>query len=132
MNQKADFQQLKKLIEHLNPRKEIRTLTVKIGDKILLIKLKDICHIEAEEKYVFLRTADGNNHLTDFRIATLEEELPDNFIRIHRRSIINTDRIKEIRKSFNGAFIFCMDDKENNRITSSRGYGEQLRERFGI
>ena len=120
------------LVQQLNLRKEIRTLTVKTGDKILLVRLEDIFHIEAEEKYVFLRTANGNNHLTDYTISSLEERLPDHFVRIHRRSIINANRIKEIRRSFNGAFVFCMDDQENSRINSSRGYGEELRQRFEI
>ena len=124
--------QFVQLLQQLNLKKEIRTLTVKTGDKILLIKLQDIFHIEAEEKYVFLRTADGNNHLTDFTITSLEERLPDNFVRIHRRSIINANRIKEIHRSFNGVFVFLMDDLETSRVCSSRGYGEELRQRFEI
>jgi len=120
------------LIKQMQLKKEIKTLTVKIGDKILLIKLDSIIYIEAEEKYVFLHTADGKKHLTDFTINSLEEKLPENFTRIHRSYIINTDHIKEIRKSFNGAFVFVMNNTENTRLTSSRSNGEMLRQRFGI
>ena len=129
---KNELQTFTQLIEQLRPKKEISTLTVKIGDKILLIRLQDIYHIQAEEKYVFLHTADGHKHLTDFTLASLEGKLPDNFVRVHRSSIINIQCIKEIRKSFNGAFVFVMDDMNNSRISSSRGYGEELRQRFGI
>nr|HKB44067.1 LytTR family DNA-binding domain-containing protein [Chitinophagaceae bacterium] len=87
---------------------------------------------EAEDKYVFLYTADGKKHLTDFTIGSLEEKLPEAFVRIHRGSIINCDHIKEIRKGFNGAFVFVMNNPENTRLTSSRSNGEMLRERFGI
>lgn len=127
-----DLQSFRDLIEQLKPQKQISTLTVKIGDKILLVRLADIFHIKAEEKYVFLHTADGQAHLTDFTIASLEDRLPEHFVRVHRSSIINAQRIKEIRKSFNGAFVFVMDDAQNSRITSSRGYGEDLRKRFEI
>lgn len=130
--QKDDLPLFKQLIEQLRPQKQISTLTVKIGDRMLLIKLQDIYHIQAEEKYVFLHTSDGHNHLTDFTLASLEGKLPDNFVRVHRSSIINIHRIKEIRKSFNGAFVFVMDDIGNSRISSSRSYGEELRERFEI
>ncbi|MXV14635.1 LytR/AlgR family response regulator transcription factor [Hufsiella ginkgonis] len=123
---------LQHLIEQLKPKKEVKTLTVKTGDKILLLKLDDICHIEAEDKYVFLRTADGNNHLTEFTLSVLEAKLPENFIRIHRGSIINTDKIREIRKSFNGALVFVINDKNGSKVTSSRSYGEELRARFDI
>jgi two-component system LytT family response regulator len=123
---------LEALIKLLQVKKEIKTLTVKIGDKILLIKLDNIIYIEAEEKYVFLHTTDSKKHLTDFTIGSLEEKLPEVFVRIHRSYIINTDHIKEIRKSFNGAFVFVMNNAENTRLTSSRSNGEMLWERFGI
>jgi len=123
---------LEALIRQLNIKKDIKTLTVKIGDKILLIKLDTIIYIEAEDKYVFLHTADGRKHLTDFTISSLEEKLPEQFVRIHRGYVINTDHIKEIRRGFNGAFVFVMNNGENTRLTSSRSNGEALRERFGI
>ncbi|GAB3922961.1 LytR/AlgR family response regulator transcription factor [Mucilaginibacter myungsuensis] len=122
---------LEALMKQLMVKKDIKTLTVKIGDRILLIKLNDILFIDAEEKYVFLHTADGKKHLTDFTISSLEDKLPEQFIRIHRGTIINADHIKEIRKGFNGALIFLMNHSDA-RLTSSRSNGDMLRERFGI
>jgi len=130
--QSVDYSSLEGLIKQMQVKKDIKTLTVKIGDKILLIKLDSIIYIDAEDKYVFLHTADGKKHLTDFTIGSLEEKLPEQFVRIHRGSIINSDHIKEIRKTFNGAFVFVMNNNENTRLTSSRSNGEVLRERFGI
>lgn len=127
-----DLKTLQLLIDQLRPKKEVKTLTVKIGDKILLIKLEDIVHIESEDKYIFLRTADGNSHLTDFTLAGLEDRLPANFMRVHRGSIINTDKIKEIRKSFNGSLVFFLLDKETTKVSSGRSFNESLRERFDI
>jgi two-component system, LytTR family, response regulator len=123
---------LETLMKQLQIKKDIKTLTVKIGDKILLIKLDNIVFIEAEEKYVFLHATDGKKHLTDFTISSLEEKLPEQFVRIHRGIIINSDHIKEIRKGFNGAFVFVMNNNENTRLSSSRSNAEALRERFGI
>ncbi len=123
---------LETLMKQLQIKKDIKTLTVKIGDKILLIKLDNIVFIEAEEKYVFLHTSDGKKHLTDFTISSLEEKLPEQFVRIHRGTIINSDHIKEIRKGFNGAFVFVMNNTENSRLTSSRSNAEVLRDKFGI
>jgi two-component system LytT family response regulator len=123
---------LELLMKQLSVKKEIKTLTVKIGDKILLIKLDSIIFIDAEDKYVFLHTIDSKKHLTDFTIGSLEEKLPDQFVRIHRGYIINTEYIKEIRRGFNGSFVFVMKDVQNTRLTSSRSSGEMLRERFNI
>jgi two-component system LytT family response regulator len=123
---------LQALIEQLHIKKDIKTLTVKIGDKILLIKLDRIIFIEAEEKYVTLHTSDGKKHLTDFTITSLEKKLPEVFVCVRRGTIINSDHIKEIRKGFNGVFVFVMNNHENTCIASSRSNGERLREIFGI
>lgn len=120
------------LMQQIQAKKKIKTLTVKLGDKILLIKLSDITHIQAEEKYVFLHTNDGKKHLTDFTLAVLEEKLPEEFVRIHRSDIINTDYIKEIRKGFNGALIFILNTPSETKISSSRSNSEALRARFDI
>jgi two-component system LytT family response regulator len=122
---------LEALMKQLLVKKDIKTLTVKIGDRILLIKLSEILFIDAEDKYVFLHTADGKKHLTDFTISSLEDKLPEQFLRIHRGTMINTDHIKEIRKGFNGALIFLMNHTDA-RLMSSRSNGDMLRDRFGI
>jgi two-component system LytT family response regulator len=122
---------LEALMKQLLVKKDIKTLTVKIGDRVLLIKLSDILFIDAEDKYVFLHTADGKKHLTDFTISALEDKLPEQFIRIHRGTIINTDHIKEIRKGFNGAMVFLLNQTDA-KLSSSRSNGDMLRDRFGI
>jgi two-component system LytT family response regulator len=128
----ADQIHIEELIKQVQGKKTIKTLTVKLGDKILLIKLTDIVHIQAEDKYVFLYTVDGKKHLTDFTLTMLEEKLPDEFLRVHRSEMINTDYIKEIRKGFNGALIFVLNTINETRITSSRSNSEALRLRFDI
>ena len=123
---------IQQLIEQLNPKKVLKSLTVKIGDRILLIKTENIVFLEAEDKYVFIHTSDGEKLLTDLTITGLEEKLSEEFVKIHRSIIINSEKIKEIRKSFNGALVFVMNNKEQTRLSSSRSNGESLRERFDI
>jgi len=120
------------LMRQLKIKKEIKTLTVKIGDRILLIKIQDLVYIDAEEKYVFLNTVDGKRSLTDFTITALAEKLPDQFVRINRSTIINSDLIKEIKRGFNGAFFFIMNDTEGTKLNSSRSFGPALKDIFDI
>jgi two-component system LytT family response regulator len=123
---------LELLMKQLNPKKEIKSLSVKIGDRIILVRLQELSSIEAEDKYVFLNTEDGKRHLTDFTLAALIEKLPDTFVRISRGTIINTDLIREIRKSFNGTYSFLMKNAVESKLQSSRSYGTALRERFDL
>ena len=123
---------LEVLLQKLQPRKEIKTITVKIGDRILLVKVSDLTHIIAEEKYVFLHTQDQKKHLSDFTLSALEEKLPDHFVRINRSALINSEYIKEIRKGFNGSFVFILNDSSETRITSSRSHSQSIRIRFDL
>ncbi len=123
---------LELLIKQLAPKKELKTLTVKIGDRIILVKIADIAFIDAEEKYVFLHTVDGNRYLTDVTLAALELKLPDQFVRINRSTILHAEQIAEIRRNFNGAFSFVMLDVARTKLVSSRSYGAGLRERFDL
>lgn len=120
------------LMRQLKIKKEVKTLTVKIGDRILLVKIQDLVYIDAEEKYVFLNTIDGKRSLTDFTITALAEKLPDQFVRINRSTIINSDLIKEIKRGFNGAFFFIMNDAESTKLNSSRSFGPALKDVFDI
>jgi two-component system LytT family response regulator len=123
---------LELLMKQLNRKKEIKSLTVKTGDRIILVKLHELAFIDAEDKYVFLNTIDGKRHLTDFTLSSLQEKLPEEFVRISRSMIIHTELIKEIRKSFNGTFFFLMSDAQGSKLNSSRSYGSALKERFDL
>jgi two-component system LytT family response regulator len=123
---------LELLMKQLNRKKEIKSLTVKIGDRIILVKLNELTFIDAEDKYVFLNTTDGKRHLTDFTLSALQEKLPEEFVRISRSIIIHAELIKEIRKSFNGTFFFLMCDAQGSKLNSSRSYAAALRERFDL
>jgi two-component system LytT family response regulator len=130
--QEAFLIPLELLMKQLNPKKEIKSLSVKIGDRIILVRLQELSYIEAEDKYVFLNTEEGKRHLTDFTLAALIEKLPDTFVRISRGTIINTDLIREIRKSFNGTYSFLMKNVAESKLQSSRSYGAALKERFDL
>lgn len=124
--------ELEQLLQKLQPKKEIKTITVKIGDRILLLKVSDLTHIIAEDKYVFLHTQDHRKYLSDFTLSALAEKLPDHFVRINRSALINSEYIKEIRKGFNGSFVFILNDYEETRITSSRSHSQSIRTRFDL
>jgi two-component system LytT family response regulator len=116
------------LLERMQPKKEIFSISVKSGDRILLIPLTDITHFEAEEKYVFLNTLDGQKFLVNYTLNALEEKLPVHYLRVSRSGIINTHHIKEIRRHFNGKFVLLMRDKKASQIQSGSTYSDSVRQ----
>lgn len=127
-----DISGLQELIRQIQAPKKATALSVKTGDRIILLRFEDIVYLEAEDKYVFIFTKDGLKHLTDQSLTLLEEKLPEQFYRIQKSYIINKDRIKEMHKHFNGRFLFIMDDKSSTRLTSGRTYYENVKSEFGL
>ncbi len=123
---------LLQLIEQFKPKKDIHSISVKSGEKILFIPLTEISFFEAEDKYVFLNTTDGKQYLTNYTIASLEEKLPENFIRVSRSSIINSLLIKELQKYFSGKYLVIMRDTKASKIETGSAYGENLKKLMEI
>jgi len=127
-----DNVQLLKILEQIKPKKEMVSISVKTGDKILLLRLEDISYFEAEDKYIFLNTKDGKKYLSDYTIANLEEKLPDNFLRISRSKIVNSHLIKEIQKHFSGKYILFLNDKENSKIETGLKFSDNIKNLFQL
>lgn len=70
------------------------------------------------------------SHLFRETMNTLESKLdPRHFVRIHRSTIVNVERIEELRSSLGGeCTVFLRDGR---KLTLSRGYRESLQDRFG-
>lgn len=125
-------QNLLQLINQLKPKKELYAISVKYADKILLVPLEDISYFEAEDKYVFLATKEGQKYLTSYTIAVLEEKLPTHFTRVSRAAILNSHHIKEIQKHFDGKYILALTDKKATKITSGQSFSENVRQLFEL
>lgn len=123
-NQKFTYDRegLDKILEKLNNNKTREFITSKVGDKLQLIELKDISHIVADDKYARIHNANGTQHFTEKSLLSLEEKLPNNFIRIHRSTIINKDYISSIRKFIKGRYLVVMGDVSSTILRTSDSY----------
>lgn len=118
---------LLQLIGQMTPKKEIHSMSVKSGDKILFIPLSDISFFQAEDKYVFLNTTDGKQYLINYTISNLEEKLPASFVRVSRAVIVNTTKIKEMERYFSGKYLVVLNDQKQSKIESGTTYQENLK-----
>ncbi|GAB3808379.1 LytTR family DNA-binding domain-containing protein [Spirosoma humi] len=117
-----------RLLAQMQPKKEIYSISVKTGEKIKLVPLSDIAFFEAEDKYVFLATIDGQKFLTTYTLTTLNEKLPDTFIRISRSVMVNRHKIAEVHRHFDGKFLLGMSDKKGTKLTSGSTYSDAVRQ----
>lgn len=126
----SDKQGLLRIIENYisqTPKKEITSIPVKLGDRMLFVRIEDVAYFSAEEKYVTIFTNNGKTYLCDFPLKSLEEKLGEGFLRIHRSLLVNVSRIKEINKHYGSRFVVKMDDSSQTKLITGRSYCEQVR-----
>ncbi len=132
LNQSININGLQDIIRQFQVPQKATALPIKTGDRITLLRFENIAYLEAQDKYVFVFTIDGQKHLTDQSLSSLIEKLPAQFYRIQKSYIINKDKIKEMHRHFNSRYLFVLDDKAGTRLTSGRTYHDAIKEEFGI
>ncbi len=102
-------------------------LTVKNGKRSTVIQTQDIKWIGSEGDYLEIHT-NGHKHVVLDSLKDMIQKLPGNFSRIHRSTIVNTDRVKEMRSRGNGDYDITLDEGSTLRL--SRNYTAGLRGRL--
>lgn len=75
-----------------------------IGETVYTLNLTDILFFETNDRNVFAHTT-NNAFLIHYRLYELEENLPDNFLRISKSSILNLTEIASLTRSVTGNLI---------------------------
>ena len=115
------------LLEELRARaSHLDRLVIKAGGRAFFLKTDEIDWVEAEGKYVRLHVG-RESHLLREPIGTLEAQLdPRRFLRIHRSTIVNIDRIRELQPWFHNEVRVILRD--GTELMLSRGCRKKLSE----
>jgi two-component system LytT family response regulator len=104
-------------------------LLVRSTGRVHFVRTSEIDWCEAAGNYVRLHVGD-ESHLFRETMNGLESKLdPRHFVRIHRKTIVNVERIEELRSSLAGECTVYL--RNGAKLTLSRGYREGFQERFG-
>lgn len=116
---------IENLLEFLEPaRGSLSRILVKSSGRYFFLKTTDIDWIESAGNYVRIHSG-GNNYLIRETMINMEKKLDsDTFFRIHRSTIINVNKVKELEQWFHGDYQVIMYNEE--KLTMSRNYKELL------
>jgi two-component system LytT family response regulator len=94
------------------------------GQRIVIVRVKDVDWIEANGDYVTLH-AGGKSHLLRQTMGWMEGKLdPKRFLRIHRSAIVQATKICELVSLGNREFMVRLSD--GKEIKASRNYSERI------
>ena len=93
------------------------------------VPAKDIDWIEAEGNYLHVH-AGNREHLLRQTLTELEKLLnPSDFLRIHRSTIVNVRRIREIQTWFHGYHRVLLEDGTELRMSR---YQQETAQKLGL
>ena len=112
------------LVDTVRAAQPLRRFLVKSPGRTYAVRVDDLDALEAAGHYVELRTATAT-HLVRDSIGALERRLdPARFVRIHRSTIVNVDKVTEMRPAFHGEYEVVLTT--GRRLRCSRTYAAAL------
>jgi two-component system LytT family response regulator len=123
-------EQLRALLEDARPgKKYLDRVVIKSASRVFFLRVEEIDWIEAAGNYLKLH-AGTEAHLLRETMNGLEGRLdPERFLRIHRSTMVNIERIQELQPWFHGDYVVLLRD--GTRLTLSRSYRQKLQDLFG-
>lgn len=98
---------------------------IKDAGKTIRVQSSTIDWVDAAGDYMCIH-AEGQTHIMRGTMKKLEEVLnPRQFQRVHRSTIVNIDRVREVRSHINGEFFLVLDD--DVELKMSRHYKDRIK-----
>jgi two-component system LytT family response regulator len=118
-------ERLVSLLSEMRRRQEFaERLMVKSAGRVVFLRVDEIDWIDAAGSYVRLHVG-RDAHLLHEGITALMARLdPSRFARVHRSTVVNLDRVRELQPWFHGDAIAILRD--GTKIQVSRTYRESL------
>jgi two-component system, LytTR family, response regulator AlgR len=115
-------------LAHLQEGRRRTHLCVRNRSNLELIAIADIVYLQADNKYVTVRSA-GRQILIEESLKSLEQEFADRFVRIHRNALVAAHAIRGLEKDNQGRFAVVLEGVEE-RLEVSRRLLPEVRKRI--
>jgi two-component system, LytTR family, response regulator len=94
-------------------------IPVKAGGKVVVIRIAHVDWVKAEQDYVSLFVG-NKSWLVRETIASIEKRFASaGFVRIHRSTLVNVDRVRELRRLPKGEFQVILQDGVGLKLSRS-------------
>jgi two-component system LytT family response regulator len=98
----------------------LKRFAVRDRDKITFVDPAEVDSLEAADDYVELHVGD-TVHIMRERLSELEAQLdPERFVRVHRSTIVNLDRVRELHPLIKGDALVVLEGGATYRVSRNR------------
>jgi two-component system, LytTR family, response regulator len=127
----VENERLSRLIAGLQEQQQSypERIVVRTGTRLRLLPAADVDWIQSEGNYVRLHVGQ-NSYLLREKISDIEKRLdPRLYMRIHRSTMVNIERVVQAEVLFRGEYLLILRD--GTKLTSSRSYRSNVQTLLG-
>ena len=109
-------------LEAADPRypEYARRILVRNDGRVAVVPVEQVDWLEADDNHVIVHVA-GEHHTVRIPLTRLANRLdPGTFVRIHRSTVVNIDRVLEVQPWFQGELVVIL--KDQTRLAIGRSY----------
>jgi two-component system, LytTR family, response regulator len=101
-------------------RQPIERFLVRERGRVIVVRADEVDWIESADYYATLHVG-GASHLLRQTMADLEASLdPRRFVRVHRKAIVNIDRVREVHPLFRGDCMLVLEGGTQVKLSRTR------------
>lgn len=120
-NLSLDFEMIKRMLVNPIDKEYKKRFTVKIGQQLKLIDIREVECFFSQDKGTYLHTLDNRDYLLDVTLEQLETELnPEDFYRVSRKFIVPMKAIKEIQMHSNSRLKLILATYNDDEVIVAR------------
>jgi hypothetical protein len=102
-------------------------------DRWVLLEPREVRYAEADHNNVWLTTDQGRLLAAARGLDRLDQELRGRgFLRVHRRFLVNLNRVREVEPGFRGALFLATDTRTHETVPVARRHVPDVRRALGL
>lgn len=102
---------------------------LKVDDRIMFLKPKELIAIEMEGQQLSIRTINGDYTVRE-RLYRMKDRLNGDFVQVSKQSLLNIKHLKSMEASFSGNMLAILS--RNIKVVVSRRYLKALEAKVGL
>lgn len=117
------------VLDNRQSKEKLDRVVIKNGAKIIILAVDQIDYLQAQDDYVAVYS-EGKKYLKQITMKYLEENLPEEFVRVHRSYIVHINQIDKIEAYSKDSYVAIL--KNADKVSVSRNGYHLLKELLGI
>jgi two-component system LytT family response regulator len=122
-NAKDVLAKLSVIAERL-PAANVERIPVATQGRVLFVSPREVDWVDAQDDHVRLHVGKAT-HVARETLSHMESRLKVGFVRIHRSTLVNVERIREVQPWVKGDYVVILQD--GTRLTTGRTYRDRVR-----